>query len=119
MRAPDFTQKFCRGLMSCTNRDEDAVSIFELLRFVGHNLSQTLQVAHSDDADVVVEAEGLDEGEVDLQSDVALETLVHGQHAEGHAVRVAVKALNKKHISTDLLMFYRDEELKEAQSDTS
>lgn len=73
-----------------TYRDEDAVSIFKLLRFVTNDLSQTLHVAHSDDADVVVEAEGLDEGEVDLQSDVTLELLIHGQDAERHAVRVTV-----------------------------
>lgn len=62
--------------------------IFKLLRLVANNLSQTLHVAHSDDADVVVEAEGLDEGEVDLESDVILKLLIHGQDAERHAVRV-------------------------------
>lgn len=66
------------------------MGVFQLLCLVADNLSQTLHVAHSDDADVVVEAEGLDEGEVDLQSDVTLEALVHGQDAERHAVRVAV-----------------------------
>ena len=66
------------------------MSVFQLLRLVSNQLSQTLHVAHSDDADVVVEAEGLDEGEVDLQSDVTLELLVRGQDAEGHTVRVTV-----------------------------
>lgn len=66
------------------------MGIFELLRLVANNVSQALHVAHSDDADVVVEAEGLDEGEVDLQSDVTLKLLIHGQDAEGHTVRVTV-----------------------------
>lgn len=67
------------------------MSIFQLICFVADNLSQTLHVAHSDDADVVVKAEGLNEGEVDLQSDVAFELLIHGQDAEGHAVRIPVE----------------------------
>lgn len=67
------------------------MSIFKLICFFADDLSQTLHVAHSDDADVVVKAEGLNEGEVDLQSDVALELLVHGQDAERHAVRIAVE----------------------------
>lgn len=71
------------------------MSIFKLLRLVTDDLSQTLHVAHSDDADVVVEAEGLDEGEVDLQSDVALEALIHGQDAERHAVRVTAEEEKK------------------------
>ena len=64
------------------------MSIFKLLRLVTNNLSQTLHVAHSDDADVVVEAEGLDESEMDLESDITLKLLIHGQDAERHAVRV-------------------------------
>lgn len=66
------------------------MGIFKLLCLVANNLSQTLHVAHSDDADVVVKAEGLDEGEVDLQSDVTLKLLIHGQDAERHTVRVTV-----------------------------
>lgn len=72
------------------------MGVFELARLVANNLSQTLHVAHSDDADVVVEAEGLDEGEVDLQSDVTLKLLIHGQDAERHAVRVTVETKTKK-----------------------
>lgn len=64
--------------------------VFQLL-VVADDLGQTLHVADAHDADVVVEAERLDEGEVDLQRDVALELLVRGQHAEGHAVRVTVE----------------------------
>ena len=71
------------------------MGIFNLLCLVADNLSQTLHVAHSDDADVVVEAEGLDEGEVDLQSDVTLKLLIHGQDAERHAVRVTVESKQK------------------------
>lgn len=72
------------------------MGIFELLSFVADNLSQTLHVAHSHDADVVVKAEGLDEGEVDLQSDVTLELLVHGQDAERHTVRVTVETKQRE-----------------------
>ena len=64
--------------------------IFKLLRLVSNNISQALRAAHSHDADVVVEAERLDEGEVDLESDVTLKLLVNGQDAERHAVRVSV-----------------------------
>lgn len=74
------------------------MGVFQLLCLVADNLSQTLHVAHSDDADVVVEAEGLDEGEVDLQSDVTLEALVHGQDAERHAVQVAVDKEKSHHL---------------------
>lgn len=76
--------------MRSTYRDEDAVGVFKLLCLVANNLSQALHVAHSDDADVVVKAEGLDEGEVDLQSDVTLKLLIRGQNAERHTVRVTV-----------------------------
>lgn len=83
-------------LLSSTYRDEDAVRIFKLFRLVPNNLHQTLHVAHSDDADVVVEAEGLDEGEVDLEGDVTLKLLIHGQDAERHTVRVSVGTLKNK-----------------------
>ena len=89
---------------SSTYRDQDAVGVFKLLRLVTDNLSQTLHVAHSDDADVVVEAEGLDEGEVDLESDVTLELRVRGQHAEGHAVRVTVDKEERPSVSYSSLM---------------
>lgn len=73
-----------------THRDEHAVSVLQLSA-AAHQASQTLHVAHSDDADVIVETEGLDEGKVDLQSNVTLELLVHGQDAESHTVRIAVE----------------------------
>ena len=59
-----------------------------MTRLVTDNLSQAVHVAHSDDADVVVEAERLDEGEVDLESDVTLKLLVGSQDAERHTVWV-------------------------------
>ena len=74
-----------------TYRDEQAVGVFKLSGLVAHDLGQALHVADPHDADLVVEAEGLDQGEVDLQGDVALKVLVHGQNAEGHAVRVTAE----------------------------
>ncbi len=71
-----------------TYRDKHAVSILKLFSFVTNNLIKTLHVIHSNDADVVVETEGLDESEVDLESDVALKLLIHRQDAERHAVWV-------------------------------
>lgn len=59
-----------------------------MTRLVTDNLSQAVHVAHFDDADVVVEAERLDEGEVDLESDVTLKLLVGSQDAERHTVWV-------------------------------
>lgn len=55
-----------------------------------HEVGQALDVVDAHHVDVVVKAEGLDEGEVDLEGDVALVLLVGGEHAECHAVRVAV-----------------------------
>lgn len=72
------------------------MGVFKLLCLVANNLSQTLHVAHSDDADVVVKAEGLDEGEVDLQSDVTFKLLIRGQNAERHTVRVTVETQYRK-----------------------
>lgn len=72
------------------------MSVFQLLDFVSaDNLSQSLCVADAHDADVVVEAEGLDQCEVDLQRDVALKLLIRGQDAEGHAVWVSVDKRTK------------------------
>lgn len=63
----------------------------KLIGFIANNFSQALHVTDSHDADIVVETESLDEGEVNLQSDVTLELLISGQHAERHAVRIAAK----------------------------
>lgn len=71
-----------------TYRDKHAVSILKFFSLVTNNLRKTLHVIHSDDADVVVETEGLDESEVDLESDVTLKFLIHRQDAERHAVWV-------------------------------
>lgn len=73
-----------------TYRDKHAVSILKFFSFVTNNVRKALHVVDSDDADVVVEAKGLNEGEMDLQSNVTLE-VISGQKAEGHAVRVPVK----------------------------
>lgn len=79
--------------MSCniTYRDKTAVGIFKLASLVPNNLGQALHVVHSDDADVVVKTERLDEGEVDLESNVTLPLLIGGQNTERHAVWVTVE----------------------------
>lgn len=55
-----------------------------------HEVGQALDVIDAHHVDVVVEAESLNEGEVDLESDVALVLLVGGEDAERHAVWVTV-----------------------------
>lgn len=86
--------------MSCniTNRDKTAVGIFKLDSLVPNNLSQALHVVHSDDADVVVKTERLDEGEVDLESNVTLPLLIGGQDTKRHAVWITVE-IEKKVLS--------------------
>lgn len=84
-----------------TYRDKHAVSILKFFSLVTNNLRKTLHVIHSDDADVVVETEGLDESEVDLESDVTLKFLIHRQDAERYAVWVTgiqEKANYKHHL---------------------
>lgn len=68
----------------------------KLIRFIANNLSQALHVADSHNADIIVETESLDEGEVNLKSDVTLELLISGQHAERDAVRIAGKVTRAK-----------------------
>lgn len=52
-------------------------------------LSQPARVADPQDVDIVLAAECLDEGEVDLQSHVPVVVLVRGQQAQYHVVGVA------------------------------
>lgn len=52
-------------------------------------LCQTLQVAHAQDVDVILAAESLDQGEMNLQSHVLL--VVGGQQTQNHIVWVAKK----------------------------
>lgn len=75
-----------------SHRDKKAVTVLSLI-FSADNFTQTLHVVHSHDADVVIEAESLDESEVDLERDVALELFIHGQDAEGHAVRITAEII--------------------------
>lgn len=51
------------------------------------DLGQPPHVAHAQDVDVVLAAEGLDQGEVDLQSHVLL-LVVRGQQTQHHVVWV-------------------------------
>lgn len=56
-----------------------------------HEVGQTLDVVDAHHVDVVVEAERLDEREVDLEGDVALVLLIGSEHAESNAVWVTVR----------------------------
>lgn len=72
-----------------TYRDENAVHVLGLAGLVcTHEVGQALHVVDAHHVDVVVEAERLDEREVDLQGDVALVLLIGGEHAERNAVWV-------------------------------
>lgn len=74
-----------------TYRDKNAVHVFGLAGLVcTHEVGQALDVVDAHHVDVVVEAERLDEREVDLEGDVALVLLIGGEHAECHAVWVTV-----------------------------
>lgn len=72
-----------------TYRDKNAVSVLWLAGFVcAHEVCQALDVVDTHDVDVVLKAERLDEGEVDLERDVTLVLFIRGQDAECHAVWV-------------------------------
>lgn len=74
-----------------TYRDKNAVCVFGLAGLVcAHEVGQALDVVDAHHVDVVVEAESLDEREVDLKSDVTLVLVVGGEDAECHAVRITV-----------------------------
>lgn len=51
-------------------------------------LRQPLHAGYPDDVNVIVTAERLDQGEVDLQGDVILLLFIYGEEAQDHAVRV-------------------------------
>lgn len=85
----------CRLVAECgcsrgTYRDKNAMRVLGLAALAcAHEVGQALDVIDAHHVDVVVEAESLDEGEVDLKGDVALVLLVSGEDAEGHAVWIA------------------------------
>lgn len=77
------------------HRDQQAMQISVLrlgvaLRLGGFSqqLFQAAHAGHPNDIDVIVAAKRLDEGEVDLQSDVILLLFVDGQETQDHAVGV-------------------------------
>jgi hypothetical protein len=70
------------------------VGIFKLASLVTNNFGQLLHVVHPDDADVIVKTVRLDEGEVDLESNVTLPLLIGDQNTERHAVWVTVEIEN-------------------------
>lgn len=67
------------------------------------DLGQAPSVVHPQDVDVVLAAERLDEGEVDLQGHVFDVLVVGGQDAHHHVIRVPVEAkrllLLRMHVS--------------------
>lgn len=72
-----------------THRYKYAVRVFRFLILIAaHDVSKTFNVIHTNNVDVVVEAEGLNECEVDLQSDVTFVLLIRSQDTESHAVWV-------------------------------
>lgn len=90
-----------------TYRDKNAVGVLGLASLVcTHQVGQARYVVDAHHVDVVVEAESLDEGEVDLKSNVALVFLVGGEDAKCHAVGIPVEKIRKvvkKH--SHVLMF--------------
>ena len=79
-----------------TYRDKNAMRVLGLAGGVSaHEIREALNIVDAHHVDVVVEAECLDEREVDLESDVALVLLIGGKNTECHAVWVTVKT-NKR-----------------------
>lgn len=94
-----------------TYRDKNAVRVLGLAGFVcTHEVSQALYVIDSHHVDVVVEAESLDESEMDLKSDVTLVLLIGGEDAERHAVWVTV-GKTRKVVRTCSLMLMRKKDI--------
>lgn len=74
-----------------TYGDKNAVCVFRLAGLVcTHEVSQAPNVVDAHNVNVVVEAERLDECEVDLESDIALVLLIRGEDAECNTVWIAV-----------------------------
>lgn len=67
-----------------------------VFRFFVQHLGQTPQARDSQDVYVVVAAKGLQQLEVDLESDVVQVLLVGGQDAEHNAVGIAARNETKK-----------------------
>lgn len=84
-----------------TYSDKNAMRVLGLAGLVcTHEVGQALDVVDAHHVDVVVEAESLDEGEVDLKRNVTLVLLVGGEDAECHAVWITegriIKMVKKK-----------------------
>lgn len=74
-----------------TYRDKNAVCVFRLAGLVcTHEVGQAPNVVDANHVNVIVEAESLDECEVDLESDIALVLLIRGQYAECNTVWITV-----------------------------
>lgn len=76
-----------------THRDEDAVEVprLPILLTGPYDRRQLGHIVDPHDVDVILAAECLDEGEVDLQGDIPLVLLIGRQHAESHIVGVAAR----------------------------
>ena len=73
-----------------TYRDKNAVRVLGLAGLLcAHQVSQALDVVDAHHVDVVVEAERLDEGEVDLEGHVFDIIVVRSQNAKDHVVRIS------------------------------
>jgi len=90
-----------RGWVKGTYGNENAVQVRGLPSSFpsSQDFCQTLHVAHPQDVDVILAAECLDQGEVDLESHVLL--VVRGQQTQHHVVRVPEgkdERRNKSHV---------------------
>jgi len=70
------------------------------------DLGQAARVVDPQDVDVVLAAEGLDEGEVDLEGHVFHVLVVRGQDAQNHVIRISGEEKKRKetdNVSIELL----------------
>lgn len=91
MEVSNILQNHC--VTNTTYRNQDAVQVggLALTPFgPAQDLGQAPHVADAQDGDVVLAAEGLDEGEVNLQGHVLL-LVVGRQQAQNHVVWVTAK----------------------------
>lgn len=89
-----------------TYRDKNAMRVLGLAGLVRtHEVGQALDVIDAHHVDVIIKAESLDEGKVDLKSDVTLVLLIGGENAECHAVWVTVEKTRKEVRSHPLVLF--------------
>lgn len=69
-----------------------------LLPGSSQDLCEAPGVVHTQDVDVILAAEGLDESEVDLQGDVLHVLVVGGQDAQHDVIRVSENSKRRRYI---------------------